>query len=651
MLSPGRNPGTIGQKQREVYHPHGLRVTIARRLLYSAVLMHTLADRLSPLLRERVVVFDGAMGTMLYARGIPYSHCFDALNLTHPELVAEIHHRYVAAGAGVLETNTFGANRLRLEMSDHEGDVRRINLEGARLAREAAGETVLVAGSMGPLGKHLSPMGKLDPERAASAYREQAEALVEGGVDLLAIETQTNLEEAVTAVRAVRDLGLPLVTLLTFNEEAKTLIGNKPEEVGRILSDEGVAALGANCSVGPQVLLLVLEKLIPASRVPVVAIPNAGLPSLVGGRYLYLSSPEYMAEFARKAVELGAAAVGGCCGTTPEHIEAMAGAVQDLRPTPPSEDPSIVITEATASPAAPRKSQRRPGFFEMLGSRFAVSVEIDPPRGVGVEPFVKSAVYLRGKGADAINVADSPLARPRMNPSAFCHIIERDAGIETILHVSCRDRNVLGTQSEIVGAWALGIRNIIAITGDPVQVGGYVQATDVFDLDSVSLTHLIAQLNSGKDLTGKATDEPTDFRICVAANPTAVDLDLEIDKLRRKIDAGAHFIFTQPIYDPDDLDRFLHRVPDLPIPLCVGILPLRSARHAEFIHNEIPGMAVPQELRDRMHRAAERGIEEGVDIAIEVLQRCRPLCAGAYLMPPFNRFEMAGGILEALGER
>ncbi len=443
---------------------------------------------------------------------------------------------------------------------------------------------------------------------------------------------------------------MPVVVLLTFTEEGKTLVGNKPAEAARLLSAEGAAAIGANCSVGPQGVLEVLEKLVPASSVPVLVMPNAGLPSLVGGRYLYLSSPEYLGEFARRAVELGAAGIGGCCGTTPNHVEALAQAVRGQVPRRPGHAPAVEVAEPHPAPAAPEIA-RPSGFFEMLGSRFAVSVEIDPPRGVNVERFVKSAVYLKGKGADAINVADSPLARPRMSPSAFCHIIQRDAGIETLLHMACRDRNVLGTQSELFGAHALGIRNVIAITGDPVQVGGYLQATDVFDLDSVSLTRLITALNRGKDLTGSPTDEPTQFRICVAANPTAVDPAAEIDKLQRKIDAGAHFIFTQPIYDPDDLERFLDRFGPLPIPICVGVLPLRNARHAEFIHNEIPGMMVPAPIRERMHRAGEHGLEEGVAIAIEFVNRVRPLCQGAYLMPPFNRFEMAGGILEALGTR
>ncbi len=291
------------------------------------------------------------------------------------------------------------------------------------------------------------------------------------------------------------------------------------------------------------------------------------------------------------------------------------------------------------------------GFYEMLDKRFAISVEIDSPRGVNTERFVKSAIYLKGKGADAINVADSPLARPRMNPSSFCHIIQRDARIETILHMSCRDRNILGIQSDLMGAQALGIRNVIAITGDPVQVGGHLQATDVFDLDSISLTRLVTTLNQGKDFAGKATDEPTNFRICVAANPTAVDLGSEVVKLWRKIESGAHFIFTQPVYDPRDLENFLKRVPNLPIPLCVGILPLRSVRHAEFIHNEIPGVTISEVIRKRMYRAGDKGMNEGVAIGLEILRETKPMCQGAYLMPPFNKFEMAGQILEALAER
>jgi homocysteine S-methyltransferase len=605
-------------------------------------------------LRSGVVVFDGGMGTTLYAKGVPYSQCFDLLNLTRPDLVREIHRAYVEAGAQVLETNTFGANRFRLAENGHGDKVQAINEAGARLARAAAGDRALVAGSIGPLGKHLAPIGHLPPEEAAAAYREQGAALAGAGVDLLVLETITNLEEMRVAIGAVRPLGVPIVALMTFTEEGKTLVGNKPEEVARALSGEGVAALGANCSVGPQGILEVLERILPEARVPVVAMPNAGLPRLVGGRYLYLSSPEYMAEFGARAVSMGVSAVGGCCGTTPEHIRALAEAVSGLSrvatTAPRGAAGALEVLEPSPPPSTARP-ERTPGFYEMLGRRFAVSVEIDPPRGVNVERFVRSAVYLKGKGADAINVADSPLARPRMSPSAFSHLIQRDAGIEAILHISCRDRNLLATQSELMGAHALGIRNIIAVTGDPVQVGGYLKASDVFDLDSVSLTRLIANLNAGKDATGSALDEPTHFRICVAANPTAVDLEAEVAKLRRKIDAGAHFIFTQPVYQAEDLERFLDRVPGLPIPLCVGILPLRNARHAEFLHNEIPGMSVPEGVRRRMHAAGDRGMEEGIALAVETLAVCRPFCQGAYLMPPFNRFEMAGPILDALGTR
>jgi methionine synthase / methylenetetrahydrofolate reductase (NADH) len=606
---------------------------------------------IASLLSRQIVVFDGGMGTCLYARGIPYSQCFDELNLVRPEVVLEIHAEYVNAGAQVLETNTFGANRYRLAEHNLDEQLTAINQAGVFLARQAAGDRALVAGSIGPLGKHLVPIGNLEPSGAARAYREQAQALVEAGVDLLILETITNLEEMVVAVRAIRGLGAPVIALMTFTEEAKSLVGNKPEEVAETLSGMDVVALGANCSVGPQGILEVLERMIPRARVPVVAMPNAGLPRLVSGRYMYLSSPEYMGEFARKAVNMGVAAVGGCCGTTADHVRALAQAVGSSKPKPPGTASVVEVIESPTPVNLSALPARAPGFYEMLGRRFAISVEIDPPRGIQVERYVKSAIHLKSKGADAINVADSPLARPRMSPSAFCHILERDAGVEAILHISCRDRNLLATQSELMGAHALGIRNVIAVTGDPVQVGGYIKASDVFDLDSVSLTRLITTLNQGADFTGKPTDLPTQFRICVAANPTAVDPEAEIEKLRRKIEAGAHFIFTQPVYAARDLEGFLERFGRLPIPLCVGILPLRNARHAEFLHNEIPGMSVPEEIRKRMQAAGEHGQEEGLVIAIETLLACRPLCQGAYLMPPFNRFEMAGQVLDGVGAR
>lgn len=602
-------------------------------------------------LKTGIPVFDGAMGTVLYGHGISLSHCFDELNVTRPELVREVHRAYRDAGATILETNTFGANRFRLAESNQSDRVAEFNAAAVALAREVAGTDLLVAGSIGPVGKHIEPIGTVPPGDAAHAYREQGEALAKAGADLLVLETISNLEEMLLAVDAVRDFGVPVVALMTFNEEAKTVIGNKPQEVAEALSSAGAAALGANCSVGPQGMLEVLEKMIPHASIPVIAMPNAGLPSLVGGRYLYMSSPEYLADFARKAVELGVSAIGGCCGTTTEHVAAVAEAVRGLSPHAPSHTGSIEVRDPRSAETPAVATRARHGFYDKLGRRFAVSVEIDPPRGLNVERFVQSAIYLKSKGADAINVADSPLARPRMSPSAFSHIIQRDAGIEAILHMSCRDRNLLGTQSELMGAHALGLSTVLAVTGDPVQVGGYVQATGVFDLDSVSLTRLIAGLNRGVDLGDKPVDESTDFRICVAANPTAVDLDEEVDKLRRKIDAGAHFIFTQPLYDPRDLERFYKLLPDLPIPLCVGVLPLRNARHAEFIHNEIPGMSVPEDIRKRMHDAGDMGMEEGVMIARQFLAEVQPMCAGAYLMPPFNKFEMAGGVLGALGDR
>jgi methionine synthase I (cobalamin-dependent)/5,10-methylenetetrahydrofolate reductase len=607
---------------------------------------------IADVLGRKILVFDGAMGTMLYAEGVPFTQCFDAMNTARPDVVRLVHQAYVAAGADIIETNTFGGNRFRLAEHGLEKDVAAINRAGARLAREAAGDKAYVAGSVGPIGKPLAPIGVISPEEAEEAFREQIAALVDGGVDLLVIETMGDLNEMERAVAAARVAapGIPVIAQMTFSEEGKTLIGNKPAEIARRLSDLGVAALGANCSVGPQGILDVIEKMASAARVPLVAQPNAGLPHLVGGRLLYLATPEYFEEYARRLVEAGASLIGGCCGTTPEHVAAIwrgtrglelgrsgaaGGAIEVLEPEP-------------AAPAAP--AAERSGFGAKLGKRFVFSVEIDPPRGLDLEKYLHGALLLRQRGADAINIADSPLGRARMAPMAMGHLIERNVGIESIIHVCCRDRNLLALQSELLGAHALGLRNLMLITGDPVLAGDALQATDVFDLDSIGLIRLAAALNKGVDLSGKSVDRPTSFLIGCAANPTAVDLDRDVERLREKVAAGADYVFTQPLYDAQDLASYLKRIPDLKVPICVGILPLRNHRHAEFLHHEVPGMRVPESIREEMRKAGENGPAAGVAIARRFLTEVRAMVAGAYLMPPFNRFDMAVDVMDGFVE-
>lgn len=594
------------------------------------------------------------MGTMLYARGVPFTHSFDGINLTRPELVLEIHRAYVEAGADILETNTFGGNRFRLGDHGLEDQVAEINAAGVRLAREAAGDKAWVAGAVGPIGKPLAPIGVITAEQAEEAFREQIGALAAAGVDLLVIETISDLNEMARAVSAARAVAphLPIVAQMTFSEEGKTIIGNKPSEIARRLTELGVAAIGANCSVGPQGILDVVERIAAATTLPIVAQPNAGLPHLVAGRFLYLATPEYFEDYTRKLVDAGVSLIGGCCGTTPEHVRAIRTAAAALTPrahgSRRGEEGSIEVLDTPSAPV--RSSAERSTFGAKLGKKFVVSVEIDPPRGLDLEKYIQGALMLRQKGADAINIADSPLGRARMTPMAMAHIIEQNVGIETIIHVCCRDRNLLALQSELMGAHALGLRNLMLITGDPVQAGDYLKATDVFDLDAIGLIRLAAALNRGADLSAKSVDQATSFLIGCGANPTAVDLDRDIERLYAKVAAGADYVFTQPIYDPRDLENYLKRIPDIKLPICVGILPLRNHKHSEFLHNEVPGINVPQEIRDRMRMAGEKGPEMGVTIAREFLAQVKPMVAGTYLMPPFNRFDMAADVIEGFVE-
>ncbi len=605
-------------------------------------------------LSRRAVVADGAMGTMLYSRGIPFSHSFEELNLSRPELVEEIHRGYLEAGAELHETNTFGANRIRQAPHGFDTKVREINMAGAQIARRVVGDEKILLGSVGPLGKTLKPVGKIDPDDARAIFREQIEALLEGGVDLIILETFTDLREITEALKAAREIGdVPVMAQMTFTEEGKSLMGDKPAEVVKKLRALGADIVGANCSVGPQGIFEVMEIMTRVDDGYLSAMPNAGMPKLIGGRYMYLSSPEYMATYARRMVEIGVNIVGGCCGSTPEHIRLIRQAVWGLRPGKRGKKISKYIQVVQREPEIPSEDEekvpsRRTGFAERLGKEFLVSVEIDPPRSVDPTKLIQGAVYLKTKGVDAINVADSPLARARMSPLVLSHLIAEETGLEVILHLSCRDRNLLGLQAELMGAYALGIQTILAITGDPPKLGDYPTATGVFDIDSVGLVTLIQNLNKGVDLMGRPLKPRTHFAVGVGVNPTAIDLDYEMDKFARKVEAGAQFAFTQPLYDLAILEDFLKRARPFGIPIFMGILPLRNFKHAEFMHNEIPEMFVPEPIRKRMFEAGEDGPKVGVDIAQELLLASKDRVDGVYLMPPFNKFEMAGEVLDVL---
>lgn len=611
-------------------------------------------------LERGVVLADGAMGTMLYERGIPFDRSFDLLNLTDAALVQAIHRDYIRAGAELIETNTFGANRLRLAAHGATESARVVNRAAAQLARNAreeVGEAVFVAGAIGPLGKPVAPLGTIPREEAFDAYREQVEGLVEGGVDLLIVETQTDLAEAAIAIEAVRSVTdhHPLVLQMTFTEDGRTLYGAYPEDVARAVDGMAVDVLGANCSVGPQKLLEIVERLRRKTGLPLSVMPNAGLPSFVHGRFVYLSSAEYFGDYAKRFAAAGARLVGGCCGTTPVHTRKMREALGALArggaapaaiagpPLPTAPVAAVEESVATADPANRTRLSRK-----LADKEFVVSVEVDPPRGARPKKMIEGAQFLKNAGVDVINVADSPMARVRMSSIALASMITNQVGIETILHFTCRDRNLMGIQSDLMGAHALGIRNILALTGDPPRVGDYPNATAVFDVDSVGLIRILRQLNAGSDLGGNSIGEPTAFLIGCAVNPTAENFDEEMERFQKKIEAGAEFAMTQPLYELDTLVRFLDRLRATRIPVLLGLLPLQSHRHAEFLHNEVPGINIPDFARAAMREAGEKGIEVGVAMCRKLLLEARDLVEGAYLMPSFGRYEVVARVAEAV---
>ncbi len=609
-----------------------------------------LIDRLD----GRVLVGDGAMGTRLYDIGVHQEHAFDELNLRRPDAVVSVHLDYVKAGAQVLQTNTFGANRMRLGEHGAEGQVAAINAAGVRLARQVANlfAEVVVAGSVGPTGGIMAPIGRLKRSEAREVFKEQVAALAQAGVDLLIIETCMHLNEAWAALEACAEEapGIAVVSTMSFQDDGKTLYGYKPEEVARAMWNEGAACVGANCSVGPGPLVDVMERMIKrAPNLRYAVQPNAGLPKYTGGRYLYLASPDYMGRYARDFVEMGVSWVGGCCGTTPDHIHAIREASEGaVPPTGEAVYGSLEITSYEADEDAVLEPDSGSVLRTKLeAGEFVTSVEIDPPKGIDAAKLIQGAVLCRQAGCDVINIADSPLARARMSALSLANLIRDSVDVEVILHMSCRDRNLLGLQSEVMGAWAMGIRDVLAVTGDPPSIGDYPHATGVFDVDAIGLTSLLTRLNDGVDLAGRKSGYRTAFNIGVAVNPTAPDLDREYDRFREKVDAGAHFAMTQPLYELGLLEDFLESVKPT-IPVLVGIMPLRNFKHAEFMHNEVPDISIPEPMRERMREAGKDGLRVGTEMAAELLGVFKPYCQGVYLMPPFERFQMAADILATM---
>lgn len=596
------------------------------------------------------------MGTMLYASGVSLNRCFDVLNLVSPHLVKEVHMGYVKAGAELLETNTFGANRFRLAKFDLADKVREINLAGARLARESAGEDLYVGGSVGPLGLRLEPLGPTSLEEARSAFREQVEALAEGGVDLIVIETMLDLEEAHQALLAARQAtSLPVVVQMTVQEDGNTLSGASPEDFAHQLDAWGADVIGVNCGIGPATVLETIERMAAVTTKKLSAQPNAGLPHSVDGRTHYLCSPEYMAERAGRFIQAGARIVGGCCGTTPQHIKAIKAAVKSLGP----QAARVAVETALRPPQAlePLPIELRSQLAEKLvQGEFPVVVEIVPPKGCDPAREVEGAQYLKRHGIDAVNIPDGSGATARMSAQTLAVVIQQQAGIETLLHFSCRGRNVLSLQSDILGAHALGVRNIWAVTGDPPPIAGLPSATAVFDVDAIGLVNVLSNLNRGLDMGGNPLGTQTSFLIGVGLNPNALDPDEELRRFEYKIKAGANFGVIRPVFDVDRLVGFLRRVQALDvsqIPLLAGIHPLTSYRNAEFLNNEVPGMSVSPEILKRMRKVdtGEKARAEGLKIAREMLKEVRELVQGVQVVAPFSRYAMAVEVIEALGAR
>lgn len=615
-----------------------------------AVRPSRLMSRFRELLRDgRVHVFDGAMGTVLYGRGIFLNVCYDELNLRQPDLIRDIHREYVKAGAEVLETNTFGANPIKLAHYGLADETEHINAAAARIAREAAGERAAVLGAIGPLGIRIEPFGETSVVEAIGGFARQVSGLLEGGVDGFILETFSDVEELRAAVHAVRGLSdLPIVAQMTVGEDGRTHYGTDPATFGPELAAMPVDVIGVNCSVGPHGVLEAVEKLARTTTLPLSAQPNAGLPRAVGDRKIYMASPEYMASYARRMVESGARFVGGCCGTTPEHIRAIVGFVQSVSPR----------HHYAVTPAAERTETIEPvplAARSALGAKlatgqFTTAVEIVPPKGTDPEPMFAQCRQLRAAGVDVVNIPDGPRAQSRMGALISALLIQREVGIETVVHYCCRDRNLLGMLSDLLGAAAGELRNLLIITGDPPKMGPYPDATAVFDIDSIGLTNLVSRLNHGLDPGGNDLGSQTRFVIGVGVNPTAPDQERELRRFAWKVEAGAEFAVTQPVFDLDQFDRFLKRVEQFRIPIVGGLWPLVSLRNAEFLANEVPGVSVPEAVLARMRRASTAGkdvaLAEGVSIARDLLGEIRERVQGVQVAAPLGKVPVALEVLE-----
>ena len=608
---------------------------------------------------DRILVVDGAMGTMLYAKGVYINRCYDELNLSAPDLVREIHTEYIRAGADIIETNTFGATAPKLQQYGLEGNLHEINAIAAKVAREAAGERAYVAGAIGPLGLRIEPYGPTSFAEARDMFKAQAVALLEGGVDLFCLETFSDVSEIRQAIAAVRDVcDLPIITQMTIQMDGNTMFGTTPELFTERLDEWGADVIGLNCGVGPAIILTALEKMREVTKKKLSAQPNAGLPRDVQGRQFYMCSPEYMSKFAKRFIQAGAKFIGGCCGTTPAHIKLISDSVRAASPRTQQvafSGGAAATVEDTAPDirVVPPEERSNWGRKIELGE-FVTSVEVLPPKGVDAKKTLDSIRLLKEAGVDGVNIPDGARAQSRMSAIATAVLVEQQIGIESVLHYCCRDRNLLGMMSDLLGAAALGLRNILVITGDPPKMGPYPDATAVFDIDSIGLTNMVNKLNHGMDLGNNPIGEPTAFCIGVGVNPGAINLDEEIKRFEWKVEAGAQYAITQPVFDTGQLRDFLKRIEHVRIPIIAGIWPLVSYRNAEFLHNEVPGVRVTPSIMDRMRAASaiskEAGREEGLKIARESLLEVRDDIQGVQVSAPFGNVKYALEVFQALPE-
>ena len=611
-------------------------------------------EKLGDVLDQRVLVCDGAMGTMLYAKGVFINKSFDALNLSRPDLVEDVHHEYVRAGADIIETNTFGANCIKLGSFGLADSLQAINADGARIARRAAGERAYVGGAIGPLGIRVEPWGKTGLDEARAYFREQAEALLTGGVDLFVLETFRDLNEisaAIDGVRAISDL--PIIAQMTTEEDGNTLDGTPPERFAPDLEGKGATVIGVNCAVGPAPMLETIERIEAVTRLPLSAQPNAGKPRDVEGRNIYLCSPEYMASYARRFILHNVRVVGGCCGTTPEHIRQIKAAVRGPAPavshTAPLRVGSSHPAGTVTAPPVPRERKSRLAQAMTEGT-FVLAVELLPPRGYEAEPAIQRARELKRYGVDVVNIPDGLRAGARLSALSLAVLIEQQAGIETLLHYACRDRNLLGIQSDLLGAHAIGLRNLLLITGDPGRVGDFPDATAVFDVDSIGLTNVVSRLNHGCDIGGQPIGAPTAFHVGVSVNPAASNLDEELRRFEYKVEAGAEFVQTRAVFDLGNFERFLRRIEPAGIPVLAGVFPFESVRNAEFMANEVPGVRVPDMLMERMRRADghEAAAREGIAIAREIAGALRAAVQGLQVSTASGNIDAALAVIDGL---